>query len=165
MSDFWIKTLKLDLCSVSDSAVCSWWQVSRSFCLVVVLQVAFYMFSTYMYMHGFGWRSLVLALLKEPQKCFFVGLYAWYMVYVNWLYVTFSWIFYVLNFINSKNMAILKVHQVLKAWNRPPLIWKRLVLPARWWSIEYKNVACSFRMFERLCLPYPDCLRELAWPQ
>ena len=27
---------------------------------------------------------------------------------------------------------------------------------------EYKNVACSFRMFERPCLPHSDCLRELA---
>ena len=31
-------------------------------------------------------------------------------------------------------------------------MWKRLVLPARWWSIEYKKAACSVRMFERSCL-------------
>ena len=32
------------------------------------------------------------------------------------------------------------IHSVFPAWDRPPLIWKRSVLPARWWYIEYKNV-------------------------
>ena len=27
-----------------------------------------------------------------------------------------------------------------------------------------QDVACSFRMYERLCLPHRDCLRELPWP-
>ena len=36
-----------------------------------------------------------------------------------------------------------------------PLLYER-VLPAHWWSIKYKNVACSFRMFERPCLK--DCI-------
>ena len=44
---------------------------------------------------------------------------------------------------------ILKVQQVLKCVKSTPLMWKRLVLPARWWYIDYKIAACSFRMFKR----------------
>ena len=47
----------------------------------------------------------------------------------------------------------IKVQQVLKCVKSILLMWKRLVLPARWWYIEYKKSACfSFRMLERSCL-------------
>ena len=49
----------------------------------------------------------------------------------------------------------------MKVWNRSPVIWKS-VLPARWWYIEYKKVASSFRMFERLWLG--DCMTSpVGW--
>ena len=53
---------------------------------------------------------------------------------------------------HARLWQLLKVLQVLKCVKSTPPMWKRLVLPARWWYIEYKKAACSFRMFERSCL-------------